>query len=330
MPSTAAAGPASLTQVWVAPHNGRQVALVFDKGKVDILMQPTTYKSALRYIRAFVAQKNLNRATDAIGQVNGRPALVVWPDTDAYNHSNPAVVGFDRNGIFIQCPEPGSAAAILGQLGDLPRRAGYDPQVLASERVQAAIVIYANGDLERFGQAVELAATDWRDLLIAAGLADDDWPQVLDRDLGPTEEPSLSIEEVRDINGETVAAFGRLVRQLSPRAPQLDAAALALVTGRDGVTVLAVKANGTIVGTLTLVTFPSLTGLRAWIEDMVVDDSARRRGAGTALMNYAIELAQQAGARAIDLTSRPSREAANRLYQQLGFHERDSRVYRLG
>jgi hypothetical protein len=101
MPSTAAASRVNLTEVWVAPHNGRQAALVFDKGKVRILMSPATYQLALGYFHAFVREKSKNRVTAAIGQVNGRPALVVTSNTSALTHSNPAVVNFWRNGILI-------------------------------------------------------------------------------------------------------------------------------------------------------------------------------------------------------------------------------------
>ena len=83
------------------------------------------------------------------------------------------------------------------------------------------------------------------------------------------------------------------------------------------------------VGTLTLVTFPIPTGLRAWTEDVVVDEAGRGRGVGAALVREAIRLASAAGARTVDLTSRPSRTAANRLYEGLGFRVRDSKVYRL-
>jgi hypothetical protein len=79
VPSTAAASRANLTGVWVAPDSGRQAALVFDNGKVRILMSPASYQRALRYFRAFVAEKDLNRVTAALGQVSGRPALVVEP-----------------------------------------------------------------------------------------------------------------------------------------------------------------------------------------------------------------------------------------------------------
>lgn len=83
-------------------------------------------------------------------------------------------------------PEPGSAHGVLQLLSGLPGKAGYDPEMLASERVQAAIVLFAHGDLARLRQALDLAATDWRDLLVAAELADDHWPARLDRELGPS------------------------------------------------------------------------------------------------------------------------------------------------
>jgi len=86
--------------------------------------------------------------------------------------------------------------------------------------------------------------------------------------------------------------------------------------------------EGPIVGMLTLVVFRIPTGVRAWIEDVVVDSSAGRRGAGEALTRAALELAGERGAHTVDLTSRPSREAANRLYQKVGFESRETNVYR--
>ena len=106
MPSTAAASRANLTQAWVSgstlPRKDREVALVFDKGKIEILMHRATYQSALRYFHAFIAERNQNGGVTAeIGQVNGRPALVITPGTN-YSHSNPAVVNFWRNGVLIR------------------------------------------------------------------------------------------------------------------------------------------------------------------------------------------------------------------------------------
>ena len=79
---------------------------------------------------------------------------------------------------------------------------------------------------------------------------------------------------------------------------------------------------------MTLIVFPIPTGIRAWIEDVVVDEQARGKGVGEALNQRAMEIAMKAGAKTIDLTSRPSREAANRLYQRLGFKARDTNIYR--
>ncbi len=93
-------------------------------------------------------------------------------------------------------------------------------------------------------------------------------------------------------------------------------------------TVLLARSAGAIIGTLTLVMFPAPTGLRAWIEDVVVDESARGKGTGEMLTREALRMAREAGARTVDLTSRPARAAAGRLYERLGFSIRDSRVYR--
>ena len=80
---------------------------------------------------------------------------------------------------------------------------------------------------------------------------------------------------------------------------------------------------------MTLVVFPIPSGLRAWIEDVVVDESARGLGAGAALTEAAISESKRRGAKSIDLTSRPSREAANAMYVKLGFEQRETNVYRL-
>jgi ribosomal protein S18 acetylase RimI-like enzyme len=82
------------------------------------------------------------------------------------------------------------------------------------------------------------------------------------------------------------------------------------------------------VGMATLVTFRIPTGMRAWIEDVVVDDAGRGHGVGTALTEGMLDRARELGCRTVDLTSRPSREAANRLYQRAGFVARETNVYR--
>jgi ribosomal protein S18 acetylase RimI-like enzyme len=140
---------------------------------------------------------------------------------------------------------------------------------------------------------------------------------------------SVNIEAVEHVTDELVQAFERLLPQLSQSARALDAEALRLLVGWPGNHLLVARIDGEIVGTLTLVTFPIPTGLRAWIEDVVVEEAGRGRGVGASLTREAIRLALAAGARKVDLTSRPSRAAANRLYERVGFQVRDSKVYRL-
>jgi len=139
----------------------------------------------------------------------------------------------------------------------------------------------------------------------------------------------VEIEVVREGSDELVKAFGRLLPQLSRSAEALDAAAIDTLVTWPGNTVLIARLDGEIVGSLTLVMFPIPTGTRSWIEDVVVDEVARGRGVGAALTREAVRLARANGARTIDLTSRPSRAAANRLYERLGFQLRESNVYRL-
>jgi ribosomal protein S18 acetylase RimI-like enzyme len=125
---------------------------------------------------------------------------------------------------------------------------------------------------------------------------------------------------------EVVEALARLVPQLSS-APPPDAATLAAILDSGSVMFIA-RVDGRIVGSLTLVMYRIPTGLKAWIEDVVVDDAARGHGVGEALNRAALDEARRRGAKAVSLTSRPSREAANRLYQRLGFVQRDTNYYR--
>jgi ribosomal protein S18 acetylase RimI-like enzyme len=139
---------------------------------------------------------------------------------------------------------------------------------------------------------------------------------------------SIEVEAVDRVTDELVEAATRLLSQLSSSAAPLSADGLDRIAHHQATTLLVARSQGAVVGMLTLVTFPLPSGLRARIEDVVVDQAARGQGIGTALTTAALRLAQDQGARSVDLTSRPSRTAANRLYQQLGFQLRDSNVYR--
>jgi ribosomal protein S18 acetylase RimI-like enzyme len=141
----------------------------------------------------------------------------------------------------------------------------------------------------------------------------------------------IEVSVATEATDELANAFARLIPQLSSTAVPPNREVLSDIIGQPSNTILLARdrSNGRqIVGTLTLVIFRIPTALRAWIEDVVVDSSARGRGVGEALTKEAIRIAQSRGARTIDLTSRRSREAAHRLYEKVGFAVRDTRVYR--
>ena len=141
---------------------------------------------------------------------------------------------------------------------------------------------------------------------------------------GPT------IQEATEATDEVVAAVQRLVPQLSRNAAVPTAEEVAEIATSPATVLLLARddATGDIIGSLTLALFRIPTGLRAWIEDVVVDGDARGQGVGGALTQEALRRAVEAGARTVDLTSRASRQAANRLYQRMGFQQRDTNVYR--
>jgi len=139
---------------------------------------------------------------------------------------------------------------------------------------------------------------------------------------------ALEIHVARSSTPELVDAFNQLLPQLSTSAEKLTAETLDEVLSWNGNDVLVARLDGTVVGTLSLVTFPIPTGVRCRIEDVVVDEAARGHGVGDALVQCALRKARRRGACSVDLTSRPSREAANRLYQRLGFEQRQSLLYR--
>lgn len=149
--------------------------------------------------------------------------------------------------------------------------------------------------------------------------------------LGMTENAPVRIEEVTAVTEELVVAFEQLIPQLSSSNPPPNAEALEVIVRSEASTLLIARdqtRDDRIVGSLTLAMFPIPTGLRAWIEDVVVDGDTRGKGVGRLLNDVALERAKAAGALTVDLTSRPTREAANRLYQRIGFEQRATNVYR--
>ena len=138
----------------------------------------------------------------------------------------------------------------------------------------------------------------------------------------------IEVREAKEVTPDLVAAFERLTPQLSSSSPAPTSGELAEIVASDATVLLVAVDAEVIVGSMTLVLFRIPTGMRAWIEDVVVDGEARGKGVGAALNRRALEIAANRGARTVDLTSRPSREAANRLYKRLGFEPRSTNVYR--
>jgi ribosomal protein S18 acetylase RimI-like enzyme len=136
------------------------------------------------------------------------------------------------------------------------------------------------------------------------------------------------VSEVTTVTADVVEALSRLVPQLSSAPAPTETEIAAIVASPATVLLVARDDRGAVVGSLTLVVFSAPTGPRAWIEDVVVDTSTRGQGIGAALVREALDRATAAGSRTVDLTSRPSREAANRLYVRLGFEQRQTNVYR--
>lgn len=140
---------------------------------------------------------------------------------------------------------------------------------------------------------------------------------------------TATVELVREIDDEHYDAFLRLLPQLSSSATPLERPALGAVAAATSNRLFFARCEDAVVGFCLLVTFPSPTGARAWLEDVVVDEASRGAGVGSALVAAAVAAARASGARTLDLTSRPSREAANRLYERCGFSRRETNVWRL-
>lgn len=139
---------------------------------------------------------------------------------------------------------------------------------------------------------------------------------------------SATIEIAKESTDELVQAMAVLIPQLSKSNPPPSRADLNAIISSEASVLFIARVNGKIAGALTLATFRIPTGVRAWIEDVVVDADARGHGVGEALNMAAIAEARSRGAITVELTSRPSREAANRLYQRIGFVQRETNIYR--
>ena len=138
----------------------------------------------------------------------------------------------------------------------------------------------------------------------------------------------MVVEEITEYSPEVLEHLRVLLPQLSENAAAPSESLARRIIESDATRFLIAKEGDLILGMLTIVIFPIPSGVRAWIEDVVVDESGRGKGVGEALSQHALLLARSEGAKTVDLTSRPKREAANKLYQRIGFVSRETNVYR--
>ncbi len=146
--------------------------------------------------------------------------------------------------------------------------------------------------------------------------------------MSQSQSSNVVVEVAERVTPELEQAFAKLLPQLSSSGKLPSRAQMEEMITSPATQLLVARSDGNIIGVLMLVLFRIPTGLRAWIEDVVVDGDARGKGAGEALTRAAVASAIERGARTVDLTSRPTREAANRLYQRVGFKLRETNFYR--
>ena len=140
------------------------------------------------------------------------------------------------------------------------------------------------------------------------------------------------VDRVSEVTDDLVEVVARLMPQLSSTAATPGRAGLEEIVASPTSTLLVARLasrDDTIAGMTTLIAYRIPSGLHAVIEDVVVDGSFRGHGVGAALISEAVQLARERGALHVNLTSRSSREAANRLYTRAGFVKRETNVYRL-
>jgi len=138
----------------------------------------------------------------------------------------------------------------------------------------------------------------------------------------------MKIEELTDFSTQALDAVNGLLPQLSSSSAVLDESDLRNIMNSESTKLFLASDEDGVFGMLSLVLFRIPTGRKAWVEDVVVDEKARGRGVGKLLTEHAVSVAREHGAHSVDLTSRPSRAAANALYQRVGFQQRETNVYR--
>lgn len=139
----------------------------------------------------------------------------------------------------------------------------------------------------------------------------------------------VRIEAATEASPQAHAALARLLPQLNAQLPVPTMARLGAIIADPAVTLLLATDGGEIVGTATVIVYTTPFWVKARIDDVVVDEAARGKGVGEALVSACLDIARARGAQIAELQSGVQREAANRLYPRMGFKLRESNLYRL-
>ena len=138
----------------------------------------------------------------------------------------------------------------------------------------------------------------------------------------------MEIKKITELTEKVVEAVLKLLPQLASEADLPSKEYLNDIIASDNVHLFMAESDGEIIGMLSIATYKIPTGIKVWIEDVVIDGSQRGKGLGEELMQFAIDYSKTLGARSVGLTSRPSRIAANKLYQKIGFVQYETNVYK--
>lgn len=142
-------------------------------------------------------------------------------------------------------------------------------------------------------------------------------------------EQHITIKQAYTYSPMLLETLNRFIMELNPTLSQMDESYLKEILKTPS-TKLFIATEGTeIVGTITLIMSPAISGMRGWVQDVFVDKNHRSKGIGTLLIKNLIETARKEGIHHIDLTSNPTRVVANKLYESLGFEKRDTNDYRI-
>ena len=138
-----------------------------------------------------------------------------------------------------------------------------------------------------------------------------------------------NIIKINTYSQEYHEAMQRFLDQLTTNPMTLTEAMCRQLLDSDNSHLFFLVKDEQIAGMLTVGIYHSPTGGKAWIEDVVVDESFRGQGLSKLLVAHAIEFTKSMGIPSLMLTSNPKRIAANKLYQAMGFERKETNVYRM-